>query len=46
MLFNLGPCHSTRVKECVMEHIEVITTAQRRRRYSGKEKVQFVASDI
>ncbi len=26
-----------------MEHIEVITTTQRRRRYSGQEKAQFVA---
>ena len=26
-----------------MERIEVITTTQRRRRYSGQEKAQFVA---
>ena len=35
--------HSTRIKECSMERIEVITSVQRRRRYSGQEKAQFVA---
>ena len=40
---QLRPSHSTRVKECSMERIEVITSVQRRRRYSGQEKAQFVA---
>ena len=40
---QLRPSHSTRVKECFMERIEVITSVQRRRRYSGQEKAQFVA---
>ena len=40
---QLRPSHSTRVKECSMERIEVITSVKRRRRYSGQEKAQFVA---
>ena len=35
--------HSTRIKECSMERIEVITSVQRRQRFSAHEKAQFIA---
>ena len=40
---QLRPSHSTRVKECSMERIEVITSVQRRQRFSAHEKAQFIA---
>ena len=40
---QLRPSHSTRVKECSMERFGVVTSVQRRRRYSGQVTAQFVA---
>lgn len=40
---QLRPSHSTRVKECSMERIEVIKSVQCRQRFSAHEKAQFVA---
>ena len=35
--------HSTRIKECSMERIEVIKSVQCRQRFSAHEKAQFIA---
>ena len=35
---ELRPSHSTRVKECSMERIEVIKSVQCRQRFSANEK--------
>ena len=35
--------HSTRVKKCSMERIEVIKSVQCRQRFSAHEKAQFIA---
>ena len=40
---ELRPSHSTRVKECSMELIEVIKSVQCRQRFSAHEKAQFIA---
>ena len=40
---QLRPSHSTRVKECSMERIEVIKSVQCRERFSAHEKAQFIA---
>jgi len=40
---ELRPSHSTRVKECSMERIEVIKSVQCRQRFSAHEKAQFIA---
>ena len=40
---QLRPSHSTRVKKCSMERIEVIKSVQCRQRFSAHEKAQFIA---
>lgn len=42
---ELRPSHSTRVKECSMEHIEFITSVQHYRAFSSSRKIPVYCYD-